>query len=59
MQAIARDITDRKQAEKALEESEAKMRSILDNIGIGVALISPKMQVLELNQPDARMVPCR
>ncbi|MBU1233265.1 MAG: PocR ligand-binding domain-containing protein [Proteobacteria bacterium] len=43
------DITERKEVEKALQESEAKMRSILDNIGIGVALISPEMKILELN----------
>jgi PAS domain S-box-containing protein len=43
------DITDLKQIEKALTASEAKSRSILDNIGIGVALISPDMEILELN----------
>ncbi|MFH0997347.1 MAG: PocR ligand-binding domain-containing protein [Pseudomonadota bacterium] len=43
------DITERKRVERALEESDAKTRSILDNIGIGVALISPEMKILELN----------
>ncbi len=47
---IVKDITGRKRAERALKENEAKMRSILDNIGIGVALISPKMEILELNR---------
>jgi two-component system, cell cycle sensor histidine kinase and response regulator CckA len=49
IQCNIRDITARRRAEKALGESEAKMRSILDNIGIGVSLISPQMEILELN----------
>jgi signal transduction histidine kinase/DNA-binding response OmpR family regulator len=39
----------RRAATEALRRNEAKTRSILDNIGIGVALISPKMEVLEMN----------
>jgi signal transduction histidine kinase/HAMP domain-containing protein len=41
--------TERRHAEEALGESEAKTRSILEHIGIGVALISPQMEILELN----------
>jgi PAS domain S-box-containing protein len=49
IQCNIRDITARKRTERALGESDAKMRSILDNIGIGVSLISPQMEILELN----------
>ncbi len=45
----ARDITKRKRTEEALRESEQKYRSVIDNIGIGVALISPDMEILALN----------
>ena len=51
------DIAERQRAESALRESEAKMRSIVDNIGIGVSLISPKMEVLELNHPMREWFP--
>ena len=44
-----REIELRRLAEEQLRESEAKSRSILDNVGIGVALISHGMEVLELN----------
>jgi PAS domain S-box-containing protein len=44
------DITERKRMERALAESEAKIRSIMDNVGIGVALIGTDMEVLEMNR---------
>jgi PAS domain S-box-containing protein len=43
------DITERKKAEQILHESEEKYRGIVDNIGMGVALISPEMEILSLN----------
>jgi two-component system, cell cycle sensor histidine kinase and response regulator CckA len=50
IQCNIRDSTARKQSERTLAENETKMRSILDNIGIGVALISPGLVILEMNQ---------
>lgn len=47
IQCNIRDITARKQVERIMAEKESKMRSILDDIGIGVALISPEMIILE------------
>jgi PAS domain S-box-containing protein len=44
------DITEQVRMEETLRAGEAKMRSIVENIGIGVALISPDMKILEMNQ---------
>ena len=44
------DVTAIKQTENELRESRQKYMSMLENIGIGVSLISPKMEVLELNR---------
>jgi PAS domain S-box-containing protein len=52
-----RDITERMQAQGALQESEERYRSVVDNIGIGVALISPKMEILTLNNQMKKWFP--
>ncbi|MFH0729842.1 MAG: response regulator [Pseudomonadota bacterium] len=44
------NITKQRLAQIALLESKNKFHSIVDNIGIGVVLISPDMEVLEINQ---------
>jgi PAS domain S-box-containing protein len=43
------EIEGRKRIEEALKASEQKYRSVIDNIGIGIALISPRMEILTLN----------
>ncbi len=48
--AVTKDITERKKFEEALTESEKRYRSVIDNLGIGVALISPSMEILALNK---------
>ncbi len=49
IQCNIRDNSRHRRTAKALEKSEAMIHSILDNIRIGVALISPGMEILELN----------
>jgi two-component system, cell cycle sensor histidine kinase and response regulator CckA len=57
IQCNIRDITARKQTERSMAENDAKMRSILDYIGIGVTLISPEMTILEMNQRMRKWFP--
>lgn len=40
----------RKKAEEELRFSEERYRSVVDNIGIGISLLSPNMEILALNK---------
>jgi len=44
------DITGLKEATAAAQEAEQKYRTVVENIGVGVTLISPNMEILALNR---------
>ncbi len=46
---FAKDVTDQINNQEKLRESEEKYRGVVDNIGIGVSLISQDMKILFLN----------
>lgn len=51
------EIAERRRSEQALRESEEKYRGVIDHIGIGVALISPQMEILTLNNQMKKWFP--
>lgn len=51
------EIEERKRIEEMLKASEQKYRSVIDNIGIGIALISPGMEILTLNNQMKKWFP--
>jgi PAS domain S-box-containing protein len=53
--AMIQDITDRKQLEQALKETEAKYRSIFENAVIGIYQSTPEGRLLSVNPAMARM----
>ena len=55
--AIIRDISERKEAEEELLKSEGKYRAVVSNVGIGIALISPDMEILSLNNQMQQWFP--
>lgn len=53
---IKRDITERKQAELALLESEAQLTDFFDNAAIGLHRVGPDGTVLRVNQAELDML---
>jgi PAS domain S-box-containing protein len=55
--AISTDITKRIQMEEALLQSEQRYKSIIDNIAIGIAVITPDMEIVSLNHQMKKWFP--
>ncbi|MBN1256448.1 MAG: PAS domain S-box protein [Planctomycetes bacterium] len=51
------DITEHKQMEEALRASEQRYWSVIDNIGIGIAVLNTKMELMALNKQMRRWYP--
>ncbi len=50
LQAIARDITERKNIENVLRKSEQRFRSVFDSANVGISLFRPGYQMIEVNR---------
>ncbi|MEE4266074.1 MAG: histidine kinase, partial [Desulfobacteraceae bacterium] len=54
---VSRNVTQRKAAEDLLKVSEERYRAVVDNLAIGIALISPDMEILTLNRQMKQWFP--
>jgi PAS domain S-box-containing protein len=53
---VIRDITEQKQVETALRESEARFRLSFENANIGVCLVDPQGRLLKVNRQMCHML---
>ena len=54
---LMEEIAERRGPEEALAASEERYRSVIDNVGIGISLISPDMKILALNNQMKKWFP--
>ncbi|MBW1981306.1 MAG: PAS domain S-box protein [Deltaproteobacteria bacterium] len=54
---IGNDVTVQRLTKEKLSESEERYRTLIDNVGIGVALISKNMEILTLNAQMRKWFP--
>jgi len=53
---IVRDITERRKAEEALQESEERLRTIFDNSPVGISVASPEGKLVRTNPAYQKML---
>jgi len=56
VQGIARDITERKRAEGALQESALRFRKIFEDAPIGMAIVGPDYRLIKVNKALCHML---
>lgn len=55
LQAIVRDVNERKQAEDAIRRSEARYRDLFDKASDGIVVCAASLEILDANPSFARM----
>jgi PAS domain S-box-containing protein len=53
---VVRDITERKQAEEALKESEQRYRTLFGEVPVGIAISTIEGKIIDVNKAQAEMI---